>query len=73
MLIILLRKDKNFDVKNVKKYIMLYYNKTSLLLYCVAVVRKIIHIPLVYSTVAIATQFLYYTLIDTGTHNGLLS
>ena len=26
----LLRKDRNFDVKNVKKYIMLYYNKTSL-------------------------------------------
>ena len=26
----LLRKDRNFDVKNVKKYMMLYYNKTSL-------------------------------------------
>ena len=26
----LLRKDRNFDVKNVKKYVMLYYNKTSL-------------------------------------------
>ena len=26
----LLRKDGNFDVKNVKKYTMLYYNKTSL-------------------------------------------
>ena len=26
----LLRKDINFDVKNVKKYMMLYYNKTSL-------------------------------------------
>ena len=25
----LLRKDRNFDVKNVKKYMMLYYNKTS--------------------------------------------
>ena len=25
----LLRKDKNFDVKNVKKYMMLYYNKKS--------------------------------------------
>ena len=24
------RKDRNFDVKNVKKYMMLYYNKTSL-------------------------------------------
>ena len=24
-----LRKDKNFDVKNVKKYMMLYYNKKS--------------------------------------------
>ena len=26
----LLRKDRNFDVKNVKKYMMLYYNNTSL-------------------------------------------
>ena len=26
----LLKKDRNFDVKNVKKYMMLYYNKTSL-------------------------------------------
>ena len=26
----LLRKDRNFDVKNVKKYMMLYYNKMSL-------------------------------------------
>ena len=26
----LLRKDRNLDVKNVKKYMMLYYNKTSL-------------------------------------------
>ena len=26
----LLRKDRNFEVKNVKKYMMLYYNKTSL-------------------------------------------
>ena len=25
-----LRKDRNFDVKNVKKYVMLYYNKKSL-------------------------------------------
>ena len=25
----LLRKDRNFDVKNVKKYVMLYYNKKS--------------------------------------------
>ena len=25
-----LRKDRNFDVRNVKKYVMLYYNKTSL-------------------------------------------
>ena len=30
MLNILLRKDRNFDVKNVKKCMMLYYNKTSL-------------------------------------------
>ena len=52
---------------------MLHYNKTSLKLYCVAFVKKIIDILLVYSTVAIATQFLYYTLIDTGTHNGSLS
>ena len=27
MLSKLLRKDRNFDVKNVKKYMMLYYNK----------------------------------------------
>ena len=26
----LLRKNKNFDVKNVKKHMVLYYNKTSL-------------------------------------------
>ena len=26
----ILRKDRNFDVKNVKKYMMLYYNKKSL-------------------------------------------
>ena len=69
----LLRKDRNFDVKNVKRYMKLYYNKTFLYLYCVAFVKKIIDILLVYSTVAIVTQFLYYTLIDTGTHNGLLS
>ena len=53
----LLRKDRNFDVKNVIKYTMLYYNKTSLSLYCVAFVKKITDILLVYSTVAIATQF----------------
>ena len=29
MLSKLLRKDRNFDVKNVKKYTMLYYNKKS--------------------------------------------
>ena len=29
MLCKLLRKDRNFDVKNVKKYMMLYYNKKS--------------------------------------------
>ena len=69
----LLRKDRNFDVKNVKKYMMLYYNKTSFLFYCMAFVKKIIDILLVYSTVAIARQFLYYTLIDTSAHNGSLS
>ena len=52
---------------------MLYYYKTSLQLYCVAFVKKILDILLVYSTVAIVTQFLYYTLIDTDTHNGSLS
>ena len=30
MLSKLLRKDRNFDVKNVKKYMMLYYNKKFL-------------------------------------------
>ena len=30
MLSKLLRKDKNFNVKNVKKYMMLYYDKKSL-------------------------------------------
>ena len=38
-----------------------------------AFVKKIIDILLLCSTVAIATQFLYYTLIDTDTHNGSLS
>ena len=69
----LLRKDRNFDVKNVKKYMMLYYNETSLLSCCVAFVKKIIDILLMHCAVAIATQFLYYTLIETGTHNGSLS
>ena len=65
MLSELLRKDRNFDVKNVKKYMMLHY--------CVAFVKNIIDRLLMYSTVAITTHFLYYTLIDTGTHNGSLS
>ena len=73
MLSKLLRKDRNFDVKNVKKYMMLYYNKMSWQLYCVAFVKNIIDRLLMYSTVAITTHFLYYTLIDTGTHNGSLS
>ena len=46
----LLRNDRNFDVKNVKKYMMLYYNKTFLQLFCVAFVKKIIDILLVYNT-----------------------
>ena len=69
----LLRKDRNFDVKNVEKYMMLYYNKKSLYLYCVAFIKNILDRLLEYSTVAIATHFLYYTLIDTGTHNSSLS
>ena len=73
MLSKLLRKDRNFDVKNVKKYMMLYYNKKSWQLYCVAFVKNIIDRLLMYSTVAITTHFLYYTLINTGTHNGSLS
>ena len=73
MLSKLLRKDRNFDVKNVKKYMMLYYNKKSWWLYCVAFVKNIIDRLLMYSTVAITTHFLYYTLADTGTHNGSLS
>ena len=73
MLSKLLRKDRNFDVKKVKKYMMLYYNKKSWQFYCVAFVKNIIDRLLMYSTVAITTHFLYYTLIDTGTHNGSLS
>ena len=73
MLSKLLRKDKNFDVKNIKKYIMLYYNKMSLQLYCSAFLKSIMDGLLVYSTVAITTQFLYYTLIDAVTHNSSLS
>ena len=38
-----------------------------------AFVKKIIDILLVYSTVAMATQFLYYTLIDTGSVGGSIS
>ena len=38
MLSKLLRKDTNFDVKNVKKYMMLFYNKKSWYLYSVAFV-----------------------------------
>ena len=53
----LLRKDKNFDVKNVKKYMMLYCNKKSLLLYGVAFVKNIIDRLLVYSTVAIVLNY----------------
>ena len=37
----LLRKDRNFDVKNVKNYMMLYYNKKSLKLYCMAFVKTL--------------------------------
>ena len=73
MLSKLLRKYRNFDAKNVKKYMMLYYNKKSWQLYCVAFVKNIIDRLLMYSTVFITTHFLYYTLIDTGTHNGSLS
>ena len=35
----LLRKSKYFDVKNIKKYMMLYYKSLSLQLYCVALVK----------------------------------
>ena len=42
MLSKLLRKDRNFDVKNVKKYLILSHNKKSLQLYCVAFVKNII-------------------------------
>ena len=38
-----------------------------------AFVKSIIDTLLVYSTVAATTPFLYYTLIDTGPHTGLLS
>ena len=73
MLSKLLRKDRNFDVKNVKNYMMRYCNKKSWQLYCVAFVKNTIDRLLMYSTVAITTHFLCYALIDTGTHNGLLS
>ena len=74
MLSKLLRKDRNFDVKNVINIrVMLYYNKKSWQLYCVAFVKNIIDRLLMYSTVVITTHFLYYPLIDTGTHNGSLS
>ena len=73
MLSKLLRKDRNFDVMNIKKHMMLYYNKKSWQLYCVAFVKNIINRLLMYSTVAITTHFLYYTLIDTDKHNGSLS
>ena len=46
----LLRKDRNFDVRNVKKYMMLHYNKK-------AFVENIINRLLVYSAVAITTHF----------------
>ena len=72
MLSKLLRSDRSFDVKNVKKHMMLYYNKKSLQLYSKAFVKNIIDRLLMYSTVAITTHFLYYTLIDTNTHNSSL-
>ena len=34
MLSKLLRKDKNFDVKNVKKYMTLYYNEVFVIILC---------------------------------------
>ena len=34
MLSKLLRRDRNFDIKNVKKYMFLYYNKSFWQLYC---------------------------------------
>ena len=69
MLSKLVRKDKNFDGKKIEKYMMLYYNKKSLYLNCAAFIKNIIDRLLMYSTVAMTTHFLYYTLIDTGTHN----
>ena len=51
MLSKLLRKDRNFDVKNIQRYILLYYNKKSLKLYCVAFVKNIIDRLLEYNTV----------------------
>ena len=71
MLSKLLRKDRYFDVKNEEKYMMLYYNKKFL--YSPAFVKNIIDRLLVYSTVAITTQFFCCTLIDTGTHHSSLS
>ena len=38
----LLKKARNFNFKNVEKYIMLYYNKKCLQLYCVIFVKNII-------------------------------
>ena len=53
---------------------MMLYNKKSLGNYTVWLsLKNIIDRLLMYSTVAITMHFLYYTLIDTGTHNGSLS
>ena len=70
----LLRKDKNVDVKNVKKYMILYYNKNSYVVILLCGFRQKHHrqtVDVQYS--CDNNAFLYYTLIDTGTHNGSLS
>ena len=40
MLSKLLRKDRSFDIKNVKKYVLLYCNKYFWQLYCAMLIKK---------------------------------
>ena len=36
----LVRKDRNFDIKNIKKYMLLYCNKSFQQLYCLMFIKK---------------------------------
>ena len=56
----LLRKDRNFDVKIVKKYLKLYYSKKSLYCYCMALLKTLGQTVGVQGS-CVSNTFFYYT------------